>query len=382
MDDIRLKTDPEQLEGILEQFPDSAIIEALKHKGLLKPEKGKLLDGIHDGAHCQKTPEDFDDPGPALKVGKDILCDHEDLPLIERIVGIANFLPAHFLEEGAVVQRAVARVTLTDAHAGLPAGSGWATGFMVSPTLFLTNHHVIPSKAFANRIEMQFNYQLDYSGSAQTVDAFTANPNDSAFCTNQALDYTLIRMRPKQRFGMPTLTAANILGASETAVENGDGEMLERITPARSLSVARMARADLVTATSLPFLHRFHVKAGDVWGYIPLRDGFSLAGKQHLNIVQHPRGRRKEVALQENRISTIFANHMRYTTDTEPGSSGSPVFNNAWDVIALHHAAGKKDRAGNWVSNQGIRIDKIVADLRTHFGGISGGTAILDELGL
>lgn len=381
MDDIRQKTDPEQLEGILEQFPDSAIIEALKHKGLLEPEKGKMLDGVYDGAHCQKTIEDFDDPGTALKAGKDILCKHDDLPLIERIVGIANFLPAHFLEEGAVVQRAVARVTLTQSIPGLPSGSGWATGFMVSPTLFLTNRHVIPDKAFANKIEMQFNYQLDYSGAAQTVDAFTPNPNDSAFYTNAALDFTLIRIKPKQRFALRSLTAANVLMASETDADAGDGEMQQEITPALSPTLARMARADLATASELPFLRRFFVKAGDVWGYIPLQDGYVVALQQHLNIIQHPKGRRKEVALQENRITNIYLNHMRYTTDTEPGSSGSPVFDNAWEIIALHHAAGKKED-GVWVSNQGVRIDKIVADLRNHFGGVSGGAAILTELGL
>lgn len=383
MDDIRQKTDSKQLEVILEEYLDSTIIEALKNKGLLEPEKGKIPEGTYDGAHCQKTIKDFDDPGTALKAGKDILCEHDDLPLIERIVGIDNLLPAHFLEEGAVVQRAVARVTLTQSIPGLPSGSGWATGFMVSPTLFLTNRHVIPDKAFANKVEFQFNYQLDYSGAAQTVDAFTPDPNDSAFYTNAALDFTLIRVKPKQRFALRSLTAANVLRATETTAEDGDGEMMQEITPAMSPSLARMARADLATATAtaLPFLRRFFVKAGDVWGYIPLQDGFVVAIDQHLNIIQHPKGRRKEVALQENRISNIYLNHMRYTTDTEPGSSGSPVFDNAWEIIALHHAAGKKEN-GVWVSNQGVRIDKIVADLRNHFGGVSGGAAILTELGL
>jgi len=29
---------------------------------------------------------------------------------------------------------------------------------------------------------------------------------------------------------------------------------------------------------------------------------------------------------------------MHYRTPTDPGSSGSPVFNAKWEVVALHHA--------------------------------------------
>jgi endonuclease G len=382
MDDIRLKTDPEQLEGILEQFPDSAIIEALKHKGLLKPEKGKIHDGFHDGAHCRKTIDDFKDPGVEAKIGKESRCELSDLPILEAQIGVSNFLPAHFLEEGAVVQRAVARVTLIQDHLTLDAGDGWATGFMVSPTLFLTNHHVIPDKAFANKIEMQFNYQLDYSGAAQTVDAFMPAPADPAFHTNSALDYTLIRMKPKRRFWYPMATNAATMAAPEIETMEGNGEATIGGTAQLLAGTRTFQRAGMADLAINPFWWRYLVRAGDVWSYLPLRDGFGLAIDEHLNIVQHPRGRRKEVALQENMITNIYTNHLRYTTDTEPGSSGSPVLNNGWDVIALHHAAGEKDAADNWIKNQGIRIDKIVADLRTHFGGISGGTAILNELGL
>ena len=56
-------------------------------------------------------------------------------------------------------------------------------------------------------------------------------------------------------------------------------------------------------------------------------------------------------------------------TDTERGSSGSPVFNNDWKVIALHHA-GKTEEDGGLVinpatgekrgANEGILIKNIV----------------------
>ena len=81
-------------------------------------------------------------------------------------------------------------------------------------------------------------------------------------------------------------------------------------------------------------------------------------------MIGHPSGRRKEVALQENTITGVFTTVIRYTTDTEPGSSGSPVFTNSWDLVALHHAGGDQAPSGAWLNNEGMRIDRIVADLR------------------
>jgi hypothetical protein len=59
------------------------------------------------------------------------------------------------------------------------------------------------------------------------------------------------------------------------------------------------------------------------------------------------------------------------------------VFNNEWDLIAIHHAAGEWDGTNNvWVSNEGMRMDKIAADLRNHFAGTTTGDQILSELGI
>jgi V8-like Glu-specific endopeptidase len=106
-----------------------------------------------------------------------------------------------------------------------------------------------------------------------------------------------------------------------------------------------------------------------------------MAVGQHVNIIQHPRGRRKEVSLQKNTITNVYQNRIRYTTDTEPGSSGSIVCNNAWDLIAIHHAGGLNQN-GVWINNEGMRIDKIVANLKSHFSSSPVGNKILKELGI
>lgn len=36
-----------------------------------------------------------------------------------------------------------------------------------------------------------------------------------------------------------------------------------------------------------------------------------------------------------------------YLTDTLPHSSGSPVFNSEWEVVALHHAGVQNKKIGN-----------------------------------
>ncbi len=89
-----------------------------------------------------------------------------------------------------------------------------------------------------------------------------------------------------------------------------------------------------------------------------LRDPASATRHDRVNVIQHPRGRRKEVALHDNRVERVLDRVLRYRTDTEPGSSGSPVFNNEWDLVALHHA-GEAEPDGTAL-NEGIRISAIV----------------------
>ena len=60
-----------------------------------------------------------------------------------------------------------------------------------------------------------------------------------------------------------------------------------------------------------------------------------------------------------------------YLADTLPGSSGSPVLNNRWEVVALHHSGGahppqkatadlQKILKGQYKFNEGIPIKAIL----------------------
>lgn len=85
-----------------------------------------------------------------------------------------------------------------------------------------------------------------------------------------------------------------------------------------------------------------------------------------LNIVQHPQGGSKQIALYDNPIVFVNEDRVQYLTDTLPGSSGAPCFDSNWNVVALHHSGGwlrepgTKDR---YFRNEGIHINKVIDGL-------------------
>jgi hypothetical protein len=83
---------------------------------------------------------------------------------------------------------------------------------------------------------------------------------------------------------------------------------------------------------------------------------------QPANILQYPgvAGGMMQVALRHNAIVHVDSTRIYYVTDTEGGSSGSPVFNDAWCVIALHRA-GIVDDTQRPVknANQGVPLTAI-----------------------
>ncbi len=113
--------------------------------------------------------------------------------------------------------------------------------------------------------------------------------------------------------------------------------------------------------------------AGALDGIDPLRvrRTFPALGDDHsvrAYVVGHP-GEAQQVQLSLHDSLVLHADdvHVHYRTATEGGSSGSPVFDDRWQVIALHHgwtarvpgAAGEQGPA-----NEGIRFDRIAEEVR------------------
>lgn len=220
-----------------------------------------------------------------------------------------DFQPASFLSEGAMVRRAVAYV---EASFGTVSTTG--SGFMISPRLFITNQHVLPNAKAALGATITFDHELDEMGRPRPVTSFTLDPGTFALFSNEVeLDYAVIAVGSRV---------------------SGPGTL-------------------------------------DEFGYCAL----SNAPDKHAigmstNIIQHPLGQRKLISIRNNLLVVRTATTLLYETDTQVGSSGSPVFNDDWEVVALHHYGEpflrKVDDNGKPVPaevNEGIRISALVEDL-------------------
>ena len=95
-------------------------------------------------------------------------------------------------------------------------------------------------------------------------------------------------------------------------------------------------------------------------------------------IVQHSDGGPMQVAIDSNAVTGLNGNatRVRYTTTTQPGSSGSPCFGPDWSWVAVHHSGDPKYLQGQAPQfNQGIPLTAIRALLQNRnklqvFGGI------------
>lgn len=261
---------------------------------------------------------------------------------LERILGTSDLLEINFLDIGRRTGRAVGRIQVRDSGGRIV---GFGTGFLVSPSLLLTNNHVLPAAAGSHRSLVDFDYEDDEQFNPRTPAVFALEPG-RFFITSSALDYTLVAVHP-----------ASVDGQTQLAT----------------------------------------------FGYLPLSE---VKGKilvdEYVAIIQHPGGAPKKIALRNNQLVDVFDDFIHYTTDTDRGASGSPVFNDQWQVVGLHHAGVKqRDADGNvlsvdgvawkpemgldriaYVANEGIRISSILADLRRVAGdGLPAEAAtLLDEL--
>ncbi len=87
----------------------------------------------------------------------------------------------------------------------------------------------------------------------------------------------------------------------------------------------------------------------------PLADS-KVVLNDRVNILGHPGGDEMVVSLQDNRVMKVAGRKLFYRTPTERGSSGSPVFDQAWNLVALHHAG---PAFSNSNANEGLLIGSV-----------------------
>ena len=97
----------------------------------------------------------------------------------------------------------------------------------------------------------------------------------------------------------------------------------------------------------------------------PAADPFDPQAKQRVYVIGYPLGGPLSISLQDSEWLDRDDRVLHYRTPTDPGSSGSPVFDQKyWTVIGLHHK-GKTDmprlggKPGTYEANEAISIAAI-----------------------
>ncbi|MGW6426340.1 trypsin-like serine peptidase [Nocardia sp. NPDC055053] len=240
---------------------------------------------------------------------------------LEQAMGDDDMVPGLWLKRAAAAADSVALIKT-------PRGP--ATGFLVSDELLLTNWHVFPTLESAQdpRVRVVFRFEENEAGQIRSSVSLTLDPDRFFVTGDRELDFALVAV---------------------SALPNGKA------------AASRFGRIRLNPAI-----------------------GKILQG-QPLNIVQHPGGNPRKLAFRQNLLLKVDPTRLIYQTDTMPGSSGSPVFNDEWELVGLHYRAeqaqdsqGRQidingnlvtrrtpDHLRHWIANAGIRVSSIVARLET-----------------
>jgi V8-like Glu-specific endopeptidase len=240
---------------------------------------------------------------------------------LEKVVHQNDMVSYAFLESGFIAGKSVTRakvpryddgvLTTSNGEPSIYLGTGW----LLTENLVITNYHVInardPNQPLAKKsdfLEQAIHTIIEFDYNADNKPGKSFNITGLE-AADQTLDYAILRYESTER--KPLSLLPNVI----TIPQNN--------TPA-------------------------------------------------VNIIQHPSGFAKKVALRNNHIYDCVFPRVRYFTDTEGGSSGSPVFNDNWQVIALHRASRLVDNVSYmgkktaWV-NEGTQLSAIFDHLEKNY---------------
>lgn len=236
-------------------------------------------------------------------------------------------LPFAFVAGAHQTARSIACLTVPRIFDGVPDGKPvFGTGWIIAPGVLITNHHVIDARD--KRLGESSAKPADFAAQAAGVVAW--------------FDYHV------------ETTNATYLECKNARLLAADPEL--------DYAVIELVEADKIAdRPRLPI--------------VPVQPTLRVGSR--MNILQHPGGGPLRLAIRNNFFVSPgnVSTRLWYQTDTEYGASGSPVCNDDWQVVALHHAhvpvkprqvpqevlEGKPQEVG--VLNEAIKIRDILNSL-------------------
>jgi hypothetical protein len=223
---------------------------------------------------------------------------------LERIIRQTNsFLDINtWREKLGEIEAQVCRVEITIKDSIQEYG----TGFLIAPNVVMTNYHVVESvingRANPSNVTLRFDYKRLADGKI----------------INQGTEYRLVEddwLIDKSPYSQNALPTPDELDYALLRVNGEPGEEKIGAKPEPSSP-----------------------KRG--WIKLPQEPYYEFLPATPLLIVQHPQAQSLKLAFDTDAIINVNDNGttVKYKTNTEPGSSGSPCFDINWNLVALHHS--------------------------------------------
>jgi V8-like Glu-specific endopeptidase len=216
---------------------------------------------------------------------------------LEAIICGNDLLPIWFLNRGAELRRTVARIKVVTSD----GAEGYGTGFLVGPGILITNRHVLDQSDIGGDSLLSIVANAVAEFDVEIVPQVIAPGKTRLVSSTPAV----FRLAPQTLLLTDAWNALDyVLIALESKSIDGQHDISE---------------------------YGFNRLSADM--------GKTVTGEP-VFIIQHPNGESKKISLLNNKmmIRNEQSSYLYYEADTEPGSSGSPVFNRQWEVVALHHS--------------------------------------------
>jgi hypothetical protein len=214
---------------------------------------------------------------------------------------------------------------------GKPAG----TGFLLGPSVVMTNYHVVERVIEGGVAPKQVKLRFDFRA---TSDNMPINPGQT---------YNLAEVLDSSKYS-----------PVDTQPDTG------AVPEPNQLDYA-LLKVDGAPGDDPASMKDMSEPAGPPRGWIKFSEtDYDFESAPALFILQHPEGRPLKLALDTESVFKVNSNQtrVRYHTNTEPGSSGSPCFNANWELVALHHSGDPNYKDLKKAEyNQGIPFAAITA---------------------